>query len=341
MHNIVRRLSAVLILSTALAGVAVAQDGEGSQVQVRTDHHMHVHSPAILGFLPGYCASPGRQGPCDPAFIGPLTVDDLLKDMDAAGIRRGWLMSTAYLAHSPMMVPPAPDAHEIMMSANDFTVDLARAHPDRISTFIGINPIADDALGEIARWKGDPAVTGIKLHLTNSDVDLRSPEQVAKLAAVFAAAADADLAIMIHMRTRAPDYGASDVAVFLSEILPHASGVSVVIAHSGGWGGTNAFTLSALEGFATAIEHDPTIRRNLFFDLAQVFDETTSAADLQALATLMRRIGVDAFVPGSDWPFSGDLATYYAEIYPRLPLTEAEWTTIRSHEVIHRSIGAM
>ena len=333
MRKTVRRLSAALILSTALAGVAVAQDREGSQTQVRTDHHMHVHSPAILGFLPGYCASPGRQGPCDPAFIEPLTVDDLLKDMDAAGIRHGWLMSTAYLAHSPMMVPPAPDAHEILMAANDFTVDLARAHPDRISTFIGINPIADDALGEIARWKGDPAVTGIKLHLTNSDVDLRSPEQVVKLAAVFSAAADADLAIMIHMRTRAPDYGARDVAIFLAEVLPHAAGVPVVIAHSGGWGGTNAFTLSALEGFATAIERDPSIRRNLFFDLAQVFDETTSAADLEALATLMRRIGVETFVPGSDWPFSDDLKTYYAETYPLLPLTDAEWRTIRSHEV--------
>ncbi|MGV3579077.1 amidohydrolase family protein [Brevundimonas sp.] len=231
------------------------------------------------------------------------------------------------------MVPPAPDAHEIMAAANDFTVELARTHPDRISTFIGINPIADDALGEIARWNGDPAVTGIKLHLTNSDVDLRAPEQVAKLAAVFTATADADLAIMIHMRTRAPDYGARDVAVFLSEVLPHAAGVPVVIAHSGGWGGTNEHTLSALEGFATAIEHDPAVRRNLFFDLAQVFDETTSAADLEALATLMRRIGVDAFVPGSDWPFSSDLATYYAEIYPRLPLTEAEWRTIHAHEV--------
>lgn len=204
--------------------------------QVRTDHHMHVHSPAILAFLPGYCSSPGRRGACDPAFLKPLTIEDLLADMDAAGIRHGWLMSTAYLAHSPMMVPPEPKAHEIMMSANDFTVGLARAHPDRISTFIGVNPIADDALGEIARWKGDPSVTGIKLHLTNSDVDLRSPEQAEKLAAVFAAAADNGFAIMIHMRTRAADYGARDVDIFLDQVLPHARGVPVVIAHAGGLG---------------------------------------------------------------------------------------------------------
>lgn len=341
-RQIIHRLSAILILSAMPGGVVAAQVAEGrpAQAQVRTDHHMHVHSPAILGFLPAYCASPGRQGPCDPAFLEPRTIDDLLKDMDAAGIRRGWLMSTAYLAHSPMMVPPAPDAHEIMMSANDFTVDLARAHPDRISTFIGVNPISGDALGEIARWKGDPAVTGIKLHLTNSDVDLRSSDQVAKLSAVFAAASDAGLAIMIHMRTRARDYGAQDVAIFVEDILPQAPDVPVVIAHSGGWGGTDANTLSALEGFATAIERDPVIRRNLFFDLAQLFDQTTTADDLHSLVLLVRRIGVEAFVPGSDWPFSGDLSTYYAQTYPRLPLADHEMTGIRTREVSPMRSGA-
>lgn len=302
-------------------------------VQVRTDHHMHVHSPAILAFLPGYCSSPGRVGACDPAFTKPLTIDDLLSDMDAAGIQRGWLMSTAYLAHSPMMIPPATNAHEIMMSANDFTVGLARSHPDRISTFIGVNPIADDALGEIARWKGDPAVTGIKLHLTNSGVDLRSPEQVEKLAAVFTAAADNGFAIMIHMRTRAVDYGAQDVGVFVDQVLPHADGVPVIIAHSGGWGGTNENTLSALGGFAEALERDPAIGRNLFFDLAQVFDDKSAPTDLEALVVLMRRIGIEHFVPGSDWPFSGGLTQYYAQIYPLLPLTADEWSTIRAHEV--------
>ena len=43
--------------------------------------------------------------------------------------------------------------------------------------------------------------------------------------------------IMIHMRTRAEDYGAQDVEIFLKEVLPHAGGSPVFIAHSGGWGG--------------------------------------------------------------------------------------------------------
>lgn len=335
-----RRMIAVALMALGLAGAASAQDAGAEAArppaQVRTDHHLHVHSPAIMAFLPAYCASPGRIGPCDPAFTAPRTVEELLADMDAAGIRHGWLMSSGYLAHSPMMVPPAPDADAILASANDFTVELARTHPDRISAFIGLNPNADDALGEIARWKGDPAVTGIKLHLTNSDVDLRAPDQVARLAAVFAAAAEADMAVMIHLRTRAPDYGAQDVDVFVREVLPHAQGVPVVIAHSGGWGGAGPQTVSAMEGFAAAIERDPAVKRNLFFDLAQLFDEDTTPEELRTVAALMRRIGVERFVPGSDWPFSGPLDAYYADIYPRLPLTEAEWSGIRAREVFPR-----
>ena len=194
----------------ALAAVTLAG---GANAQVRTDHHMHVHSPAILKMLPAYCASPGRKGACDARFTEPLTVDDLLAQMDKAGVQHGWLMSTAYLARSPMMVPALPDAAQITRDANDFTVGLARAHPDRLSTFIGLNPLAPDALDEIARWKGDCAVTGLKLHLTNSEVDLRDPAQVAKLAAVFKAAAGNGWTIMIHMRTRAADYGAQDLSL--------------------------------------------------------------------------------------------------------------------------------
>ncbi|WP_216361173.1 amidohydrolase family protein [Caulobacter mirabilis] len=303
---------------------------------VRVDHHMHVHSPAILGFLEGYCASPGRTSPCPPAFTKPLTTDDLLRDMDAAGVQKGWLMSTAYLAQSPMMVPAAPNAVDILRSANDFTVAQARAHPDRLAAFIGVNPLTDAASPEIARWKGDPAVTGIKLHLTNSGLDLRAPDQTARLAAVFRAAAANGWVIMVHMRTRAEDYGARDAEIFLRDVLPAAGDAPVLIAHAGGWGGTDVHTLGALGAFADAIEREPAMRDRLWFDLAQVFNDKTATSDLQALAGLIRRIGPDRFVTGSDWPFAEDLKGYYARTYPRLPLTTEEWRAVSAAEPARR-----
>lgn len=160
---------------------------------VGTDHHVHVHAPQILAFLPEYCASPGRIGPCDEAFTRPLTVTDLLADMDEAGVRRAWMMSTGYLAESPMMTPPLSDAPALVHAANVFTVGQARSHPDRLVAFIGVNPLTPTALAEIAAWKDDRFAAGVKIHLTNSDVDLRDPDQVFRLAAVFDAASAAGL----------------------------------------------------------------------------------------------------------------------------------------------------
>lgn len=308
-----------LLALTLLAGPAWA----GPAV----DHHMHVHSPAILNILPAYCASPKRKSPCDPRFTAPLTEKDALKAMDAAGIQRGWLMSTAYLAESPL-AEPRPDATRVLREANDFTVGLARQYPDRFAAFVSVNPVAPDALGEIARWKGDHAVTGLKLHLTNSGVDLRDPDQVARLAAVFKAASANGWTIMIHMRTGAADYGARDVRVFLEGVLPAAGDAPVVIAHAAGWGRIDAVTLDALGPFAEAFEKDPARVRNVRFDLAQVFTEATTADDRARMAALIRRIGPERFVAASDWPFSGDLKAYFAHDYGGPELSAAEWALL-------------
>lgn len=302
-----------------LAGQAAAQPA--------VDHHMHVHSPAILKILPAYCASPMRKSPCDPRFTTPLTAEDTLKAMDGAGIQQGWLMSTAYLAESPLAERRA-DAAQVLRQANDFTVGLARRHPARFAAFVSVNPTAPDALAEIARWKGDRAVTGLKLHLTNSGVDLRDPAQVAKLAAVFHAAAANGWTIMIHMRTGAADYGARDVRVFLAQVLPTAGGAPVVIAHAAGWGGIDAVTLDALGAFADAFQRDPASVRNVHFDLAQVFNQKAAPEDRKKMAGLIRRIGPDRFVAGSDWPFSGDLTTYFATAYAGPELSPAEWDAV-------------
>ena len=199
---IFKRIAAASAVSAALLATPVTAQ---PRTPVHTDHHVHVHSPAILDILSAYCSSPGRIGACDPAFVEPLTADDLLADMDEAGVQTAWMMSTAYLAESPMMVPPLADAATRVHDANAFTVAAAAAHPGRLVAFVSVNPLAPDALAEIAAWKDEPSVKGLKLHLTNSGVDLRDPDQVRRLAAVFDAASDAGMTIMIHMRTRADD----------------------------------------------------------------------------------------------------------------------------------------
>ncbi|WP_370458995.1 amidohydrolase family protein [Aggregicoccus sp. 17bor-14] len=295
------------------------------------DHHVHVHSPTILAFLPDYCESVRRFGKCDPAFTAPLAPEDLLAQLDRAGIRRALVMSTGYLAESSMISPARPDGAALLRAANDWTVALARRYPKRLSAFIAVDPTTPTALPEIARWRGNPAVTGLKLHLTSAGVDLRRDADVTALAATFRAAAEAKLAVMIHLRTRAGDYGARDVQRFLTEVLPAAGSTPVQIAHAGGWGGIDKATLAALGAFADAIEAEPKRFRNVWFDLAGVWTKDTAPGDRDALVALIRRIGPAHFLPASDWPFTGDLADYYGRIYPLLPLTQAEWKRIRSN----------
>ncbi|WP_240338934.1 amidohydrolase family protein [Novosphingobium sp. BW1] len=298
---------------------------------VTVDHHVHVHSPAILDFLPKYCGSEGRIGPCPEVFMRAYSPEDLIAEMDAAGIGRSLVMSTGYLAESPMMQPALPEAPKILRAANEWSAELATRYPGRFGIYIGINPVSSSALPEMAHFARDPRVTGIKIHVTNSDANLRDRDNVAKLASVFEMAHRTGLAVMIHMRTRAEDYGARDVETFVRDVLPQAGDTPVQIAHAAGWGGIDAPTLSALGAFAAAIETDRDRFAHVTFDLAAVWDEDTAAEDLEALAALIRRIGPEHFVAASDFPFVGHLADYYAKVYPRLPLTCAEWTAIRTN----------
>jgi len=330
---IFKRIGAASAVSAALlAAHAMAQ----TRTPVHTDHHVHVHSPAILEILPAYCSSPGRIGACDPAFVEPLTAADLLTDMDDAGVQTAWMMSTAYLAESPMMVPALADAATRVHDANAFTVATAAAHPGRLAAFVSVNPLTAEALAEIQAWKGDPNAKGLKLHLTNSGVDLRKPDHVRRLAAVFDAASDARLTVMIHMRTRADDYGARDVRIFVAQVLPHARNIPVVIAHSGGWGGLDANTWDALDGFRHVLADWPDTAPDLYFDLAQVFDADTSTQDRARLVELMRSIGVERFAPGSDWPFSGPLDGYLNDAMGQLPLSPQETAALRQRHVAVR-----
>ena len=334
-----RSIGACLLLAAALAAAVPVATPAGlvtglvtGLVPVRVDHHVHLNSPAITAFLPDFCASVKRYGGCDPHLVAPHSPADLLAAMDRAGIRRSVVLSDGYLAESPLMNPQRPDAADIMRAANDWTVGLAHQYSERFSSFIAVDPIRPTALPEIARWRGNSAVAGIKLHLTASGIDLRSDTDLAALATVFHAAADARFAIVIHMRTTKPDYGAADVQRFIRDVLPAAGNTPVQIAHAGGWGGVDKATLSALGAFADAIEAHPERFQHVWFDLSGVWNDKSSDADKQALVGLIRRIGPRYFLPGSDWPYNGDdLADYYNRVYPELPLTTQEWSIIRSN----------
>ncbi len=330
-----RTIACALAAVASLSAGGLAAEPAGRTGFAAADHHMHIVSPAADRSMQAFCDKVGRSQ-CGDAWAGPSYAADAVQALDAAKIRRGVLLSTAYIAASKEMGGAPEDVARQVRAENAFVVEQARASCGRLIAFISVNPLLDSAPDEIAYWGRTGGAAGLKLHLTNSDLDFRSPEQVRKLAAVFRAAAQAHFAIIIHMRSRDfQHYGATDAETFIREVLPAAGDAPVQIAHVAGWGGVDDQTLSALGAFAQAFKTSPERMRHVYFDLAAVPDmpkKPATEAQAAALVGLMRQIGIDRFLLASDWTKGMDLAAYYQAQQAKLPLTAEEWRTVRFTE---------
>lgn len=296
------------------------------------DHHLHIFSPEASRVLELICKELGPKG-CPPEVShAPSTGVDLMHALDAAGIKRGVLLSAGYVFYSPELKDPDHDAARNNREENTYIVSQAQASCGRLLPFVSVNPLAPNALDEIAYWGRHGGAVGLKLHLGSARFDFREPEHARKLAAVFAAAGNAHLAILMHMQTRSQDYGAEDVKIFLEQVFPHSAGVPVQIAHAAGGGGVDPGQLAALRAFSVAMQRDPNTTSSLYFDLAMVPDLfanagkiAASAANVATLESLMRQIGLQRFLPASDYTFGLNLQAYYANNKSALALSAAEW----------------
>jgi predicted TIM-barrel fold metal-dependent hydrolase len=322
---------ALIFMSACLMALGVAPAAAAPPL-LAVDHHVHIFSPEgsrVLGLI---CKALGPSG-CPPQVShAPSTGDEVIAALDKAGIAKAVLLSGGYFFASPELPDGAVDLTKGTREENTFIVEQAHAHCDRLIPFVSVGPLAPNALEEIRYWGHRGGVAGVKLHLASANFDFRDPRQVRQLAAVFQAAAHAHLAILIHMQTRAADYGAEDAQIFLKDVYPRAAGVTVQIAHAAGGGGVDGHQLAALETFAQAIEARPHATRSLYFDLAMVPDlfanEGKIAAtppNVAALEILMRRIGMARFLPASDYTPGLDLRAYYSNQRSALGLSAAEW----------------
>ena len=133
--------------------------------------------------------------------------------------------------------------------------------------FCSVNPLKDYAESEVGHCAAI-GLRGLKLHFTSSAVDLSDADHVARVRRVLEAANRLRMPLLIHLRTRAGDYGEREANVFLDRLLPAAADVPVVLAHMGGWGGYDKATDAALSTLAGACAAVPGPCRRLYFDLA-------------------------------------------------------------------------
>jgi predicted TIM-barrel fold metal-dependent hydrolase len=296
------------------------------------DHHLHIQSPAITAELKRRIAlAPEQFVIFSPALLETRTGHDALAVLDAAGIERGVLLSMAYMFASPRATIDPADAPALTRAENAWNVEAARSSGGRLQAFVSVSPFATFALDELRHWAREDGVSGLKLHLGNSDFDWRSNEQVGQLAAIFAAARDMSLPVLVHVRGGG-EYSPLETRRFIDEVLVHAGGNCVQIAHGGGGGGLDEATVQALAMYAEAIDQRASGTANMVFDLAAVLvrdsAEPATALLLKRFAQLVRHIGPARFVMASDWPSVFPPADHNHLVEAQLPLADDEWRVI-------------
>ncbi|MBY8825261.1 amidohydrolase family protein [Sphingomonas colocasiae] len=321
------------LFAAAWSMTARAEDKPAAAPVAIGDYHMHIQGPAVTADL-------RRMKAAKPEIFAGMSDDmmnersgaDALAVLDKAGVRQGTLLSVAYMFASPLMQPAPADMAALTRTENAYNVAAGLASNGRLQAFISVNPLAANAMDELNYWRDRPGVSGLKLHLANSGFNPRADADIEKLAAVFAFAGRNALPIAIHVRN-AKDYTADDARAFIDRVLPGMGDVPVQIAHGGSWGELDRITIDALALYGDAIAKQAKGTRNLRIELALlVVNDKTDPVLAGDYVKEMRRIGMDRFILGSDWPAIYTPDQYYALLRTQLPLTPEEWAVIFGNE---------
>lgn len=299
-----KRLLLALLLAM-LPAVASAQPAPAA------DHHQHLLSPDIAALL----------------GLPAVTTAELMPLLDAARIRQAVLLSVAYMYGSPSRV--VENEYDKVRAENDWTAAEAARYPRRLIAFCGFNPLKPYALDELARCAAHPGLRhGIKLHMGNSDVRLEDPAHMEQMRRVFRAANEHGMAIAIHLRAnigKERPYGPVQANAFL-ELLAEAPDVPVQVAHLAAAGPAydDVPAQRVMAVLADAVERGDPRTRNLWFDVATIA-ETVPAGDAALIVRLIRQVGVQRVLYGSDVAAEGFLTPEQGwEVFRRLPLRTEE-----------------
>jgi predicted TIM-barrel fold metal-dependent hydrolase len=295
------------------------------------DHHMHLRSEQSAEAWAALCqAMPAACGelPSEPL---PTQAESLIPLLDEAGLQGGVVLSIAYFFGFPELGGRFDDP-ALVRAENQFVAQEVAQFPTRLVGFFSVNPRADYAMDEVRYWAGRPGLTGLKLHLANSNVDLSDDEQLARLAALFAQLDAHGAPAVVHLRNRNPAYGYDDASAFIARVLVPAPHVKVQIAHMGGWGGYDAATDGAVKAFLDAFAYGRLDRQRVYFDLAAVVLPGTTEEQLLLLGQRIREIGPEQVLFGTDWDALASPADTREAMESLDILDEQTWQIIFSNQ---------
>jgi len=314
------RLLLPLMLALSVASCATPAAADRASIVPAADHHQHLFSAPIIALIN---PKPG------PDALREIPVTELVALLDAAGIRRAAVMSTAYMFGRPSRV--VEDEYAKVRAENDWTAAQVAKYPDRLRAFCGFNPLKDYALAELERCAAHPQLrTGIKMHFGNSDVQMENPVHLARLKEVFRAANRHRMAIAIHLRAsfslKRP-YGEAQARLLLEQLMPEVPDTMVQIAHFAGSGPgyDDAPAVEVMGMFAQAAARQDPHSRNLYFDVASIAHPSNTPEQSREMAERIRMVGLDKVLYGSDAASPGNMKPQEAwTAFRALPLSDAE-----------------
>lgn len=311
--------------SSALAAVAASGRSAHAQQAPRVkviDVHAHWYPPEWIELIK-------REGEANGARIGQnprgfttigipglgvtlqpqyIDIPSRLMAMDKAGVAVHAVSLTQPMVY---WAPPAFGL-EMCRTFNDAASALHKAHPDR---FVGLAklPMQEPSLAvpELERAAKLPGIRGVYMatHINSKNLDEKAYWPV------YERCADLDLAIFLHpvnpvgadrMRNyylrnflgNPYDTGIAAASLMFSGVMDAFPKLDIVLPHAGG-------TFPALLGRMT---HGATVRqevkdlKNPPMSYARRFHYDTIAHDTDTLLNLVRQVGADRVVAGTDYP---------------------------------------
>ncbi len=280
------------------------------------DYHQHLVSPAFAPIV----KLPPRDGAA------------LVRELDAAGIERAVVLSVGYSFADERKGLNDPD--RLTREENDWTAAEVVRNAPRLIGFCSVNPLRDVALDELERCLQLGGLTGIKLHLGNAGISLRTPAHLARVQQVFALAQRRRAPVLVHLRARGgSNYGAEDAQIFLDKVVPLAPDIEIIVAHLGASGpGYPPQNDELMAVFAVAAERKDPRTKNLYFDVATNVTAETSPAAAALVAQRIRQVGLGRILYGSDLsPPGGSIAQGWEIFRTKVPLTAPELQQIASN----------
>lgn len=237
------------------------------------------------------------QNPTDDDL--QLDAERALFAADSVDVERAIIISNAY---SKMAY------EDFARRQNSFIAQEVKKHPTRLAGACAVNPLADWAREEMRRCRCE-GFKVLKLHTMASGMDLRNEAHYRELKRTLTLAKELEYTVLIHGNF--PQARRGNEAELLIQMVNEFSQIRFILGHLMG---KEFQVLKNLKNKKALIEVSAT----------PIWMKTSQ--DREALAKVMRDVGLERFIFGSDWPVIHPAETLKA--LKQLPLRTGELNQI-------------